>query len=190
MRGRPGALFLDRDGVINHDRSGYTYRIEDFFFRDGIFDLCRAAQMRGMPLVVVSNQSGIGRGYFSEADYLALTGWMLDRFAEQGVHFLSVEHCPDHPEHGIGRYRRENLRRKPSPGMILDACAAHGLDPARSAMVGDRASDMEAALTACVATRILVARTPEEARAAPLGTIVLPDGALRAAAAIIAEAIT
>ena len=185
MTGR-AALFLDRDGVINHDGAGYTHRIEEFVFRDGIFDLCTVAQACGMALVVVTNQAGIGRGYYTEADFQALTAWMLARFAEQDIRFAAVEHCPDHPVHGIGPYRRENPRRKPGPGMILDASAAHGLDPARSVMVGDRATDMHAALTAGVGTRILLAASPQEAAAAPAGTIVLPDGALREAARIIA----
>lgn len=184
MTGRP-ALFLDRDGVINHDDAGYTHRIADFRFRDGIFDLCQAAQAREMALVVVTNQAGIGRGYYTEDDFQALTVWMLARFAEQGIRFTAVEHCPDHPQHGIGAYRRENPRRKPGPGMILDASAAHGLDAARSVMVGDRASDMQAALAAGVGTRILLAATPAEAAAAPPGTILLPDGALREAARIL-----
>ena len=185
MAGRP-ALFLDRDGVINHDGAGYTHRVEDFVFRDGIFDLCAAGQARGMALVVVTNQAGIGRGYFTEADFQALTAWMLERFAAQGIRFAGVEHCPDHPLRGIGPYRRETPRRKPGPGMILDASARHGLDPERSVMVGDRASDMQAACAARVGTRILLAATPAEAAAAPAGTILLADGALRQAARLVA----
>jgi D-glycero-D-manno-heptose 1,7-bisphosphate phosphatase len=184
MSHRP-ALFLDRDGIINDD-SGYTHRIEEFVFRDGIFDLCEAGQSRGMALVVVTNQAGIGRGYYTEDDFRSLTEWMLARFAERGIHFTTVEHCPDHPTHGLGTYRRENPRRKPGPGMILDAAAAHRLDLARSVMVGDHAADMQAAAAAGVGTRILLAATPAEAAAAPPGTLVLPNGALRQAARLIA----
>lgn len=186
MTGR-AALFLDRDGVINYD-TGYTHRIEDFRFKDGIFELCARAQALGYALVVVTNQAGIGRGYYSEADFQKLTAWMLERFAEQGIHFASVEYCPDHPTHGIGPYRRENLRRKPGPGMLLDAAAEHGLDLARSAMIGDRASDMEAAFAAGVPRRILLCDDPAEAAAAPLGTHVLPGGALDVAAALLEPA--
>ncbi len=178
------ALFLDRDGVINHD-TGYTHRIEDFRFRDGIFDLCRTAQARGFALVVVTNQAGIGRGYYTPAQFETLTAWMLARFAEQGIRFTAVEHCPDHPTAGIGPYRRESPRRKPGPGMILDAAAAHGLDLPRSVMIGDRASDMQAAAAAGVGTRILLTSTPEEATATPPGTAVLPDGALEAALQVL-----
>ena len=185
MTGR-AALFLDRDGVINHDGAGYTHRIEDFVFLDGIFELCAAAQARGMALVVVTNQAGIGRGYYTEADFQALTAWMLERFAERGIAIQAVEHCADHPEHGIGPYRRENPRRKPGPGMILDACAAHGLDAGRSVMVGDKASDMAAGRAAGVGTLILLAAGPAEAAAAPPGTILLPAGALHEAARVVA----
>jgi D-glycero-D-manno-heptose 1,7-bisphosphate phosphatase len=174
------ALFLDRDGVINHD-TGYTHRIEDFVFRDSIFDLCRAAQAKGFALVVVTNQAGIGRGYYTEAQFQTLTAWMLERFAEQGIAFAGIEHCPDHPTHGIGPFRRDTPRRKPGPGMILDAAAAHGLDLPRSAMIGDRASDMQAAQAAGVGLRILLSSTPAEIAAAPPGTHILPDGALDAA---------
>jgi len=180
------ALFLDRDGVINQDDEGHTHQVSAFRFRDGIFDLCDAAQARGMALVVVTNQAGIGRGYYTEADFQMLTTWMLARFAERGIRFTAVEHCSDHPQHGIGAFRRENPRRKPGPGMILDASLAHGLDPARSAMVGDRASDMQAALAAGIRTRILLAATSQEAAAAPPGTHLLPYDALRDAARIVA----
>jgi D-glycero-D-manno-heptose 1,7-bisphosphate phosphatase len=183
MSGRP-ALFLDRDGVINHD-DGYTHRIEEFRFRDGIFELCARAQALGYALVVVTNQAGIGRGYYSEADFARLTEWMLGRFAAQGIGFMGVEHCPDHPTHGVGAYRRENPRRKPGPGMLLDAAEQHGLDLARSVMIGDRASDMLAAEAAGVPTRILLSNDAAEAAGAPFGTRVLPEGALRAAAGLL-----
>lgn len=183
MSARP-VLFLDRDGVINHD-TGHCHRVEDFVFRNGIFDLCAAARDRGMALVVATNQAGIGRGLYTEADFASLTAWMLARFAERGIAFAGVEHCPDHPVHGLGAHRRENPRRKPGPGMILDAAAKHGLDLARSVMVGDRATDMQAALAAGVGTRILLAAGAAEAEAAPPGTLRFGDGALRDAACIL-----
>ena len=181
------ALFLDRDGIINEDR-GYVHRIRDFAFRDGIFALCRAAQARGYGLVVVTNQAGIGRGYYTEEDFHALTHWMLGVFHAEGVGFLGVEFCPDHPVHGIGRYRRENIRRKPGPGMILDACAAHRLDPAHSVMLGDRATDMQAAAAARIGRPILLPAGAEEAAAAPPGTVVLTDAGPEAAIPWLAAA--
>lgn len=146
------ALFLDRDGVINHDK-GYTSRIEDFFFIDGIFDLCRAAIHSGYLLVVVTNQAGIGRGYYSETDFLSLTEWMCTRFKNEGILISDVLFCPYHPEHGVGSYKRHSPDRKPSPGMLLKALKKHDLDMANSIMVGDKESDMQAASKAGVGTR-------------------------------------
>ncbi|MBX5452933.1 MAG: HAD family hydrolase [Acidobacteriia bacterium] len=173
------ALFLDRDGIVNYDL-GYVHRPEDVIFCEGIFELCQAATARGMALVIVTNQAGIGRGLYTEAEFYALMHWMLNIFAAHGIRFTGVEFCPDHPEHGIGPYRRETPRRKPGPGMILDACAAHGLDPALSAMLGDRASDMQAAEAAGIPKRVLLPITPLEAEAAPRGTIIVREGGLHA----------
>ncbi|MDB5374957.1 MAG: family hydrolase [Belnapia sp.] len=174
------ALFLDRDGVINLDH-GYVHRAEQVDFVPGIFDLGRAAVARGMPLVVVTNQAGIGRGLYTEADFHRLMDWMRGIFAAAGAPILAVEFCPDHPQHGLGGYRRENPRRKPGPGMILDAAAAHGLDLAGSVLVGDRATDAEAARRAGIGAPVLVTEDPAEAALAPPGTRVLPSVAMAAA---------
>jgi D-glycero-D-manno-heptose 1,7-bisphosphate phosphatase len=146
------ALFLDRDGVINHD-SGYTSSAENFRFIDGIFDLCRAAKRLGYLLIVVTNQAGIGRGYYSEQDFSTLTKWMRERFETEGVTITDVFHCPDHLEHGIGRYKKDSFDRKPNPGMLLRAAERHGLDLERSIMIGDKDSDMQAASKAGVGIR-------------------------------------
>jgi D-glycero-D-manno-heptose 1,7-bisphosphate phosphatase len=174
------ALFLDRDGVVNVDH-GYVHRIEDVQFVPGIFALVRAARARGMLPVVVTNQSGIGRGLYTEADFDALMRWIAARFAAEGAPLHGWEYCPDHPLHGLGAYRRENDRRKPGPGMLRDAAAAHGLDLARSIMVGDQVSDVEAGALAGVSTRILVTQDEKEAVRAPAGTLVLPSVAAAAA---------
>ncbi|PUE09762.1 D-glycero-beta-D-manno-heptose 1,7-bisphosphate 7-phosphatase [Limnohabitans sp. T6-20] len=147
------ALFLDRDGVINHD-SGYTSTIAQFSFIDGIFELAREAVRRDYLLIVVTNQAGIGRGYYTEQDFRALTDWMCEQFREQGAPITDVFHCPFHPEHGIGQYRRESEDRKPNPGMLISAARKHGIDLSLSAMVGDKDTDMLSALNAGVATRI------------------------------------
>jgi D-glycero-D-manno-heptose 1,7-bisphosphate phosphatase len=151
MSGRR-ALFLDRDGVINHD-SGYTSSAENFRFIEGIFDLCRAATRLDYLLIVVSNQAGIGRGYYSEQDFLTLTGWMRERFEAEGAPVTDVFYCPYHPEYGVGRYKKDSLYRKPNPGMLLRAAKKHGLDLARSIMIGDKDSDMRAASKAGVGVR-------------------------------------
>ena len=149
------ALFLDRDGVINVD-VGYIWRPEDFIFRDGVFEACRQARTLGYHLVVVTNQAGIGRGLFSEEQFQHLSDWMCARFADQAVDIARVFHAPTHPEEGIGIYRRESIDRKPGPGMLLKAREALGLDLAVSALVGDRETDIEAAISAGVGQKLLV----------------------------------
>lgn len=143
------ALFLDRDGVINVEKN-YVWRIEDFEFMPGIFDLCGTGQRRGFTPIVITNQAGIGRGYYTEHDFQRLTVWMLERFRERGIRIGRVYHCPFHPTEGIGDYRRESYDRKPNPGMILRAQADFGLDLSRSILVGDNDSDMEAGRAAGV----------------------------------------
>lgn len=146
------ALFLDRDGVINRD-SGYTCRIKDFHFIDGIFDLCRVAQGLGYLTIVATNQSGIGRGYYTEQEYQHLTRWMQDRFAAEGTPLAAVYHCPYHPD-GIGEYRRASDWRKPAPGMLLQAARDFALDMTASLLIGDSEHDIEAARAAGLGTAI------------------------------------
>lgn len=150
------ALFLDRDGIINEEKD-YVHRVEDFTFIDGIFDLCRSAMTAGMPIVVVTNQAGIGRGYYSEGQFLALTDWMQNRFFEQGVFIDAVYFCPFHPDHGVGKYRLDSFDRKPNPGMILRARDELGLSLGNSILVGDKASDISAARAANLGMAVLLA---------------------------------
>ena len=137
------ALFLDRDGVINVEKN-YVYRIEDFEFLPGIFDLCTLAKQQGFLLVVITNQAGIGRGYYSETDFQGLTDWMQEEFQAHGIKIDRVYHCPYHPTAGIGEYRQDSFHRKPNPGMILTARDELGLDLSKSVLVGDKDSDIEA----------------------------------------------
>lgn len=146
------ALFLDRDGVINQDL-GYTSRVEDFRFIDGIFDLCRSATQSRYLLIVVTNQAGIGRGYYSEKDFWALTEWMRERFKAEHAPITDVFYCPFHPEHGVGDYKKQSFDRKPNPGMLLRASEKHDLDLKYSIMIGDKDSDMQAARSAGVGLR-------------------------------------
>ncbi|KRD34052.1 D,D-heptose 1,7-bisphosphate phosphatase [Lysobacter sp. Root916] len=148
------ALFLDRDGVVNRDE-GYTHRWEDFVFIDGIFDLCRAARAQGYRLFVVTNQAGIGRGRYTEQDFLALTERMCEAFAAEGAPIDRVYFDPTHPEHGIGDYRRESPMRKPNPGMLLAAAQEFGVSLADSLLVGDKPSDILAGQRAGLATTLL-----------------------------------
>jgi D-glycero-D-manno-heptose 1,7-bisphosphate phosphatase len=137
------AAFLDRDGVINRDH-GYVYRIEDFEFLPGVIDALARLAQRGYLLVVVTNQSGIGRGLYTEQDFLTLSEQVAQRLASAGVAFAAVRHCPHHPEALLSQWRRVCDCRKPAPGMILAAAAELDLDLAESILVGDKASDIAA----------------------------------------------
>lgn len=142
------AAFLDRDGVINVDR-GYVHRIEDFEFIDGVPQALARLQRAGWALVVVTNQSGIGRGRFSEADYQRLSAHLRSELRRSGVELDAVVHCPHRPDEGCDC-------RKPAPGMLLRAAAALGLDLPASVMVGDKLADLQAGRAAGVARCVLV----------------------------------
>ncbi len=105
MTRRP-ALFLDRDGVINIDHA-YVCKKENFEFVDGIFDLCKRAINLGYRIFVITNQAGIGRGYYSEQDFLSLTDWMCEVFKSHGVLIDKVYFCAFHPEHGVEHYKQD-----------------------------------------------------------------------------------
>lgn len=145
------ALFLDRDGVINKDH-GYVFKATDFHFIDGIFELVAAANQAGFLVVVVTNQAGIGRGYYSEVDFHALMAWVATQFGTRGGSIDGVYFCPFHPEHGVGEYRRASDCRKPAPGMLLRARRELGIDFERSILVGDNFSDMAAGWAAGIGT--------------------------------------
>ena len=146
------ALYLDRDGVVNRDL-GYVYEPCSFQFLDGVFDLCRLAQDNRYKIIVVTNQSGIGRGIYRESDFHALTGWMEARFLEQGIRITGTYHCPHHPTQAKGRYLKDCDCRKPRPGMLLRAAREHHLDLGHSILVGDKLTDLEAAQAAGIRRR-------------------------------------
>ncbi len=144
------ALFLDRDGVINVDHD-YVYKTEDFEFIDGIFELVRQFHEAGYLVFVVTNQSGIARGFYSEEDLLHVSAWMCEQFEKKGGRITQVYYCPHHPEI-TGSCRC----RKPSPGMLLDAKKAYDIDMKHSLMIGDKERDIEAAIGAGVEDTILL----------------------------------
>jgi D-glycero-D-manno-heptose 1,7-bisphosphate phosphatase len=149
-------LFLDRDGVINEE-TGYLNRIADARFVPGIFALCRTAQSLGYRLMVVTNQSGIARGYYSEADFHVLMDWMRGEFEREGVRLDAVYFCPYHPENGVGEYRREHEDRKPGIGMLQRGAREFDLSLPSSVMIGDRCSDVAAANAAGLRQAFLLA---------------------------------
>lgn len=142
------AAFLDRDGVINQD-SGYVYRKEDFVFCDRVVDALRILQDAGYLLIIVTNQSGIGRGYYTEEDYQRLTQWYLQELKQSGVIITDVFHCPDSPE-------VNSDCRKPKPGMILSAAKKYSVDLSASLLVGDKLSDIQAAEAAGISSAYLI----------------------------------
>lgn len=152
--GKNKALFLDRDGVINVDRN-YVYRLEDCEFIDGIFDLCRKAKAKGYKLIVVTNQAGIAKGYYTEEDYLKLMAFICAEFELQGCPLDDVFYCPFHEE-GLGAYRKISEDRKPAPGMILKAAEKYKLNLQESILIGDKKSDIEAGWRAGVGTLIRI----------------------------------
>ena len=132
------ALFLDRDGVINIEKD-YLYKIEDFEFIDGIFDLCRFFQERDYEIFVVTNQSGIDRGYYDEDDFQVLSQWMVEAFKKETITITHVYHCPHHPD-----ISGPCECSKPKPGMLYDAIKTYDIDVEGSLLVGDKERDIKA----------------------------------------------
>ncbi len=142
------ALFLDRDGIINIDH-GYVSKIEDFQFTEGIFNLFKLFLDKGFIFFIVTNQSGIGRGYYSEEDFLKLTSWMIEEFKKRNIHIVSVEYCSHAPE--------ENCYcRKPQIGMIENILSKYNIDLDNSWLIGDKQSDIDLAHNAMIANTIAI----------------------------------
>ncbi|MEY5100992.1 MAG: hypothetical protein RJA36_3711 [Pseudomonadota bacterium] len=149
------AAFLDRDGVINLDRA-YVHRWDEFEFVPGAIDAMRRLKNAGYVLVVVTNQSGIARGYYTEQQYQDLTAAMRQALAEAGAGVEAVYHCPHHPKGEVAELAQDCECRKPAPGMILRAAQELKLSLADSILVGDKPSDIEAARAAGVGKAYLV----------------------------------
>lgn len=143
------ALFLDRDGVINIDK-GYVHKPEDCEFVDGIFDLVKRANDLNYKVIVVTNQAGIARGYYTEDQFKYFSEWMQQKFQEHSAKIDYIYYCPHHPESGLGEYLAICNCRKPNPGMFLNAKSDFHLEMRSSIMIGDNISDMLAAAAASV----------------------------------------
>ena len=147
--------FLDRDGVINLDRA-YVHKWDEFEFVPGAVEAMRRLREAGYALVVVTNQSGLARGMYSEAEYQALTVAMCAALTQAGADVEAVYHCPHHPKGQVAELAVECDCRKPAPGMILRAAQELGVSLADSFLVGDKPSDIEAARAAGVGRAYIV----------------------------------
>ncbi len=145
------AVFLDRDGVINED-SGYVYKIKDFFFKDGIFEVLKKLQDLDYLLFIVTNQSGIGRGYYKEDDFLKLSAWVKKEFEKKDIKIEKIYYCPHTPENNCNC-------RKPKNGMFEKAIKEFDINTENSWMVGDKPSDIEAANRSGIYNTILISDT-------------------------------
>lgn len=154
------ALFLDRDGVINIDHA-YVHTAERTEWLHGIFNLCKVAGEQGLLLIVVTNQAGIARGLYSEAEFIAYTRWMHEEFRRHGTPLLATYYCPHHPDAGLGPYLVRCDCRKPAPGMILDAAERYGIILSESWLIGNRESDIAAGMAAGVGRTILLGGSGE-----------------------------
>ncbi|MHB8814258.1 MAG: D-glycero-beta-D-manno-heptose 1,7-bisphosphate 7-phosphatase [Steroidobacteraceae bacterium] len=149
------AAFIDRDGVLNEERA-FVHRIEDFVLLPDAVEALRLLKRAGYLLVVITNQSGIARGLYSESDYFALTEHIRGRLAAAGTPLDAVEHCPHLPDAPVERYRLDCDCRKPKPGMLTRAIRALDIEAGASFLVGDRLSDIEAGRTAGIGRCFLV----------------------------------
>ncbi|HDU8582179.1 TPA: D-glycero-beta-D-manno-heptose 1,7-bisphosphate 7-phosphatase [Morganella morganii] len=149
------AVFLDRDGTINVD-TGYLHEIDDFQFIENAIEAMQAIKQMGYALIIVTNQSGIARGMFTEDQFMHLTEWMDWSLADRGVDLDGIYYCPHHPEGIVEEFRQECNCRKPAPGMLLDAQKFLKIDMSNSYMVGDKLDDMLAGRAAEVGTTVLV----------------------------------
>ena len=141
-------IFLDRDGVINKEIN-YLHKIEDFKFINGIFDSCIYFQNLGYEIIIITNQSGISRGYFNESDYQIITNWMLTQFHNRDIKILDIFHCPHAPKSKCNC-------RKPKPGMFIEAKKKYNIDMKNSWMIGDKEADVIASNSAGIINTILV----------------------------------
>lgn len=142
--GKPGALFLDRDGVVNRERGRHTWRLEDFEILPGVPEAIKAARSVGYKAVLVTNQSGIGLGLYGHADVERLHGYLHRQLASEGTRLDAVYYCPHHPTQG------KCLCRKPGSLLVERALARLDIDAAASLMIGDRERDIQCALAAGV----------------------------------------
>lgn len=158
VRKKSRCMFLDRDGVVNKD-IGYAFTYDQIEYIDGLFPLSRLATSLGYKIVIITNQSGIGRGFYTDDDFLNLMEKIKKDFLRQNAQIDGVYFSPFHPTKALGSFRKYDPSRKPGPGMIIQAEKDLSLDLANSVLIGDKMSDIYAGLSAGVGTNILLSCT-------------------------------
>lgn len=143
------AVFFDRDGTLNVDKD-YLYRIEEFEWMEDAPQAIRWANQKGFLVIVVTNQSGVARGYFTEDDVLRLHEWMNEDLVRAGAHIDAFYYCPHLPNGRVDAYAKECNCRKPKPGLIERACVDFDIDKEASIVIGDKPRDVECAEAAGV----------------------------------------
>jgi D-glycero-D-manno-heptose 1,7-bisphosphate phosphatase len=141
--GKNKAVFLDRDGVINEDY-GYVHKIEDFHIFDEVYPALKKLRERGFKLLIITNQSGIGMGYYTEEDFFKITEHMKEKLKEKGIEIDKVYYCPHHPEGVVPEYTMKCNCRKPETGMIEEGIKDFDIDISQSFLIGDKETDIEA----------------------------------------------
>jgi len=141
------AVFFDRDGVLNIDH-GYTYRQQDFEWMPGALETIKYFNDQQYFVFVITNQSGIGRGFYTEEDMLGLHEFMREQLGKLGAHIDAFYHCPHHPDASEQRYRKLCSCRKPAPGLIELAFSQWDIEKKQSFLIGDKLSDLQAAAAA------------------------------------------
>lgn len=165
------AVFLDRDGTINEEKD-YLHRIEDFEFIPGASVAIRRLREAGFLVIVVTNQSGVARGYYTLEDVAILHRHMQRVLESTGAAVDGIYVCPHHPVEGVGEYRRECDCRKGRPGMLLRAAEEHGVDLRRSYMIGDKVADIEAGeMAGCLPLMVLTGYGEKESARIPSGRV-------------------
>ena len=138
------AVFFDRDGTLNVDVH-YLYKKEDFIWIAGAIEAIRYCNRQGYKVIVITNQSGVARGYYTEADVRSLHAWMNEELQQQGAHIDAFYYCPHHPQGTVAAYSRVCACRKPGTKLIDDACFDFAIDRSQSFMIGDKPIDVECA---------------------------------------------
>ncbi len=154
------AVFLDRDGTINVDK-GYVYKVEDFYIIDGVLESIKILNKAGYNVIIITNQSGVARGYYSEEDVIYLHKYIKMLFNQYDVHIDDFYYCPHHPILGVGKYKFECNCRKPKSGLIERGIKNFNIDVNKSWMIGDKESDVIAGINAGLRS-ILLCELPKK----------------------------